>query len=288
MNNELGGQILPPNKSPAYQRYPDKWLVDTRRLSWTAKGIYADLLEIIWMQFQDTCSIPDDDDFISAALGCDMDTWLHAKGEILYEFLPLLQRTENPKNPRLFSRGLWKERQKQLRFREKQRENGLKGGRPRKGIPEFGKPKESPSSPSPSSSPTTYIINNSLGKNKSLEEETNTIPCVSGETPERKSESDTEKRQSKKFVPPTLDKLKAYIEEAKLEHIDPEAFIDYFTSNGWKVGGKGPMKDWKAAARNWNRNHKRWDSGGRSGKPISDRRKTELQHKAKIFGGKNG
>lgn len=115
----------------------------------------------------------------------------------------------------------------------------------------------------------------------------NTIPCVSDETPERKSESDTEKRARKKFVPPTLDKLKAYIEEAKLEHIDPEAFIDYFTSNGWKVGGKGPMKDWKAAARNWNRNHKRWDSGGRSGKPISDRRKTELQHKAKIFGGKN-
>ena len=25
------------NKSPAYQHYPDKWMVDTRRLSWKAK-----------------------------------------------------------------------------------------------------------------------------------------------------------------------------------------------------------------------------------------------------------
>ena len=29
-------------------------------------------------------------------------------------------------------------------------------------------------------------------------------------------------------------------------------FMDYYTSNGWIVG-KTPMKDWKAAVRNWNR-----------------------------------
>jgi hypothetical protein len=34
------------------------------------------------------------------------------------------------------------------------------------------------------------------------------------------------------------------------------AFYDYFESNGWKVGGKAPMRDWKAAARNWCRNEK--------------------------------
>ncbi len=28
------------------------------------------------------------------------------------------------------------------------------------------------------------------------------------------------------------------------------AFFDYFESNGWKVG-RNPMKDWKAAFRNW-------------------------------------
>ena len=34
--------------------------------------------------------------------------------------------------------------------------------------------------------------------------------------------------------------------------IDPQAFVDWYTSNGWKVG-KNPMKDWKAAVRTWER-----------------------------------
>ena len=33
-------------------------------------------------------------------------------------------------------------------------------------------------------------------------------------------------------------------------NVDPQEFIDHYTSNGWKVG-KAPMKDWKAAVRNW-------------------------------------
>lgn len=33
-------------------------------------------------------------------------------------------------------------------------------------------------------------------------------------------------------------------------------FFNYFESNGWLVGGKTKMKDWKAAARNWMLNAK--------------------------------
>lgn len=33
-------------------------------------------------------------------------------------------------------------------------------------------------------------------------------------------------------------------------------FYDHFSSNGWKVSGKAPMKDWKASVRNWVRNSK--------------------------------
>jgi hypothetical protein len=29
-----------------------------------------------------------------------------------------------------------------------------------------------------------------------------------------------------------------------------QRFVDYYESNGWKVG-KNPMKDWKAAVRTW-------------------------------------
>lgn len=54
------------------------------------------------------------------------------------------------------------------------------------------------------------------------------------------------------FRPPTLAEVKAYCEERKND-IDPEAFIDHYTGNGWKVG-KNPMKDWRAAVRQWERN----------------------------------
>ena len=50
---------------------------------------------------------------------------------------------------------------------------------------------------------------------------------------------------------PTLEDVKAYCQE-RGNRVDPERFIDYYTSNGWKVG-KNPMKDWKAAVRTWER-----------------------------------
>ena len=57
---------------------------------------------------------------------------------------------------------------------------------------------------------------------------------------------------SGRFTPPTLEEVTAYCEERKND-IDPEAFIDHYTGNGWKVG-KNPMKDWRAAVRQWERN----------------------------------
>ena len=56
----------------------------------------------------------------------------------------------------------------------------------------------------------------------------------------------------KRFVPPTLDEVKAYCQERQ-NGVDAERFIDYYTSNGWLVG-KNKMKDWKAAVRTWERN----------------------------------
>lgn len=55
-----------------------------------------------------------------------------------------------------------------------------------------------------------------------------------------------------RFVPPTVEEVEAYINE-KGYSIDAHKFVDYYTANGWKVG-KNPMKDWKAAVRNWSRN----------------------------------
>ena len=61
-----------------------------------------------------------------------------------------------------------------------------------------------------------------------------------------------EEPKRKRFVPPTLEEVKAYCIERK-NNVDAERFIDYYTSNGWQVG-KNKMKDWKAAVRTWERN----------------------------------
>jgi len=56
----------------------------------------------------------------------------------------------------------------------------------------------------------------------------------------------------KKFKKPTIDEVKEYCLE-RGNNINPEIFIDFYESNGWKVG-KNSMKDWKASLRTWENN----------------------------------
>lgn len=57
------------------------------------------------------------------------------------------------------------------------------------------------------------------------------------------------KEPPKRFTPPTTDEVSAYAKE-KGYQIDADRFVDFYASKGWLVG-KSPMKDWKAAVRNW-------------------------------------
>lgn len=59
---------------------------------------------------------------------------------------------------------------------------------------------------------------------------------------------------TKRFAPPTVDEVREYCLE-RGNHVDPQRFVDYYTSNGWMVG-KNKMKDWKAAVRTWERKEK--------------------------------
>lgn len=66
---------------------------------------------------------------------------------------------------------------------------------------------------------------------------------------ELEEDSIEEKPKRKRFVPPTIEEVKAYCQERQ-NGVDAERFIDYYTANGWQVG-KNKMKDWKAAVRTW-------------------------------------
>lgn len=60
-----------------------------------------------------------------------------------------------------------------------------------------------------------------------------------------------DKKESRRFTPPTLKEVSDYVMENGYAYaVNPEAFIDFYQSKGWKVGNN-PMKDWKAAVRTW-------------------------------------
>lgn len=67
-----------------------------------------------------------------------------------------------------------------------------------------------------------------------------------------KTLKESEKRKSAaRFSPPSREEIETYCLEADIS-IDIDHFVDHYTANGWRVGSK-PMKDWKAAVRNWKR-----------------------------------
>lgn len=57
--------------------------------------------------------------------------------------------------------------------------------------------------------------------------------------------------QRKRFVPPTPEQLSDYCIEAGIS-IDRDRFLDHYEAKGWRIGSS-PMRDWRAAARNWAR-----------------------------------
>ena len=77
---------------------------------------------------------------------------------------------------------------------------------------------------------------------------TSTATPTSTTTTEDKSRADKPPTRPR-FTPPTVEEVKAYCTE-KGYGVDPQRFVDYYTSNGWMVG-KNHMKDWKAAVRTW-------------------------------------
>lgn len=66
-----------------------------------------------------------------------------------------------------------------------------------------------------------------------------------------------------RFTPPSVDEVRAYCQECNYTAVDPERFVDFYQSKGWKVG-KDPMEDWKAAVRNWSRDRGSYKGSGGS------------------------
>ncbi len=121
--------------------------------------------------------------------------------------------------------------------RENAKANGKKGGRPtNQSKTDVGSPTvtagpllETPPAPAPAPAPAQQS------------------PSEIG-----RSEDTTTEPARKRFTPPTVDEVAAYV-ATRSTKIDPQRFIDHYTANGWRVG-KNPMRDWKASVRTWELN----------------------------------
>lgn len=71
---------------------------------------------------------------------------------------------------------------------------------------------------------------------------------------QKKIEPEEEKTKPEKkravFRKPTVGEVSAYALEMLYE-MDAQAFVDHYDACGWVVGKNKPMRDWRAAVRNW-------------------------------------
>nr|WP_315154775.1 transcriptional regulator [uncultured Flavobacterium sp.] len=73
--------------------------------------------------------------------------------------------------------------------------------------------------------------------------------------------SNMSSRAQSKGEKPAIEEIKTYFEQQKFPEIEAQKFFNYFSSNGWLVGGKTPMADWKASSQNWMLNADKFNVG---------------------------
>lgn len=74
----------------------------------------------------------------------------------------------------------------------------------------------------------------------------------------KQSETKKGKNENLRFSPPKIEEIENFFLEQESIKAEAQKFFNYFESNGWLVGGKTKMKNWKAAARNWIINTRKW------------------------------
>ena len=115
--------------------------------------------------------------------------------------------------------------------------------------------------PSPDEAICNQLISNdSKCPRNPIQSEYESNPNTNTNTNQTRTRAGENREPQNRFHPPTREELTDFCREQGLS-VDVDRFLDYYTSNGWRVG-KNPMKDWKATARNWAR-------GSSPGKTVS-------------------
>ena len=113
--------------------------------------------------------------------------------------------------------------------------------------------------------------------NKSIEKNTNeyisiqndSVSVSVSDSVSISKDIDKGNRERSAFRPPDVSEVRSYCQERK-NRVDPERFVDFYTSKGWFVG-KTKMKDWRAAVRNWEKEDARSGTTKKTTQPSNTR-----------------
>ena len=109
--------------------------------------------------------------------------------------------------------------------------------------------------------------------------------CNANVTPQRLEVRGQRLEERERPLPrPTRADWLAYATEIKWNQRDAESAFDYYESNGWKVGGRAPVKDWKACARNCQRRNQTTNTKGNQPMKPAPRSQCESLPTYKVMG----
>lgn len=108
-------------------------------------------------------------------------------------------------------------------------------------------------------------ITSSLSIDQKRKRANGTISSSTGQP--RHVEKEKASAQKEKGIPPHPVQVETFFIAQRSTPAEAQRFINHYTANGWLVGGKSPMKDWKASAKNWISNSINFNGHARYTKP---------------------
>lgn len=85
-------------------------------------------------------------------------------------------------------------------------------------------------------------------------------------------------KPSHRFIPPTLEEVKAYCEERK-NNVDPEHFLAYYTARGWILTNGKKAVDWKSCVVTFEKNNKKFGNKDSPSKNKTQEQEPEIELK---------
>lgn len=131
---------------------------------------------------------------------------------------------------------------------KRSRQNGMKGGRPRKSEKSRGFLENQPVFPETQKTQRflenqTVFLESQKSQGEGEGKGKGKYNIIGADKPPKKE------KPQRNIIPPDLEWVKSYCKERQ-NNVDPKRFFDHYESIGWKIG-KQTMKDWQAAVRTW-------------------------------------